>query len=306
MHTRLSNVPHAGPQTPPVPFGAHGIEQHFRFPMRTSKTSTAWQLLDGTIFRPADELPRPALIINHGMPFTGDFHALPRYRFSAASQWFVEQGFVVAVPMRRGYGASDGDCVEGIGNSDDPDFYWAGQSTANDIMAVIACLRSLPYVLPQQIVVLGQSAGGWGALAVAGRNPHGVAAVIAVAPGRGGQEPGTISYPQRLLDSAARFGSTASMPVLWLSAANDQVFSQEWSHAMFRAFTSSLPQDKHAEFVALPAYGRDGHQVFKEKNGRAAWCPPVEHFLRSHGIWPVESASAATVLPTAIRSSTSP
>jgi len=272
-----------GPQALKNPFGENGIEQNFCFPMRLPKAADHLLLLDGNIFRPADERPRPVIVINHGMPFSGNFHSLPRYRFSAASRWFVQHGWVVAVPMRRGYGASDGDCVEGTGGGDNPDFYWAGQSTANDITAVVAYLRTLPFVAPDQIVVLGQSAGGWGTLAVAGRNLPGVAATIAFAPGRGGDFPGDIRDPEGLLKTAARFGSGAKTPLLWLSSVNDRLFSLDLSRAMFDAYAS---QGAPAEFIAMPAYGEDGHQVFKQEAGRALWCQPVEHFLRTCGIWP--------------------
>jgi len=175
----------SGPQSPPMPFAQRGAEQVFRFPMYAPKNPEHLLLLEGTIFRPDDDEPHPVVIINHGMPFDGDFHALERYRFAAASQWFVNHGWAVVVPMRRGYGASEGECVEGTGGSDNPDFYLAGQSTANDIAAVIAYVRTLPFVDPARVVVLGQSAGAWGTLAVAGRNPPGVIAAIAFAPGRG-------------------------------------------------------------------------------------------------------------------------
>ena len=38
-----------------------------------------------------------------------------------------------------------------------------------------------------RVVVIGHSAGAWGALALAGEDPKNVAAIIAFAPGRGGR-----------------------------------------------------------------------------------------------------------------------
>jgi hypothetical protein len=34
-----------------------------------------------------------------------------------------------------------------------------------------------------------------------------------------------------------------------------------------------------AQYVALPAFGTDGHQVFSAAAGRALWQQPVEEFL---------------------------
>jgi len=272
-----------GPQTQPQPFADGGIEQVFRFPMSPPKTPEQLLLLDGTIFRPDDDKSHPVVIINHGMPFDGDFHALERYRFAAASRWFVNHGWAVVVPMRRGYGDSEGECVEGTGGSDNPDFYLAGQSTANDIAAVIAYVRTLAFVDAARVVVLGQSAGAWGTLAVAGRNPPGVIAAIAFAPGRGGDRPGDICKPERLIATAQRFGTTAKIPLLWLSSENDQLFNTALSRDLFQAYSS---HGAPAEFVSLSAYGRDGHQVFKEGAGLPVWQPRVESFLRACGAWP--------------------
>jgi len=113
--------------------------------MHPPKEPDRFLLLDGTVFRPNDDLRHPVAVINHGMPFDGDFRALDRCRFSAASDWFVQNGWVVAVPMRRGYASSEGECVEGTGGSENPDFYLAGQSTANDIVSVVALSREMFY-----------------------------------------------------------------------------------------------------------------------------------------------------------------
>lgn len=278
----------AGPQGPAIAFRQQATEQHFCFPVRLGRAVRRDYLLDGTIFRPAGDGPYPLVVINHGMPFAGDFHSLPRYRFSTVAGWFVEHGFAVAVPMRRGYGASDGDCVEGVGNPDDPDFFWAGQSTANDIGAVIAYLRTLPFVQPEQVIVLGQSAGAWGALALAGRNQAGIAATIAVAPGRGGLCPGVNSHPERLIQTAARFGAQVCTPVLWLSCVNDRIFPCSLSRQMFDAFAE---RHELSSFIALPAYGEDGHQMIKEPGGLALWGQPVEFFLREHSLWPSDQGN---------------
>jgi len=290
---QLISARQSGPQNLPIPFAQRGVEQVFKFPMYAPKHPEQLLLLEGTIFRPDDDTPHPVVIINHGMPFGGNFHALPRYRFPAASQWFVDHGWVVVVPMRRGYANSDGDCVEGTGGSDNPDFYLAGQSTANDIAAVISYIRKLPFADASRLVVLGQSAGGWGALAAAGRNLPGVMATITFAPGRGGDQPGDICMPERLVSTAQRFGSTARSPLLWLSSKNDLLFNTEISLKMFNAYTSS---GAPAEFVSLPAYGRDGHQVFKENAGLEIWQQPVEHFLRRCHLWP-EDGMAHNIKP---------
>src|SRR5215470_10161012 len=53
--------------------------------------------------------PMPALILNHGRAGTSQGRAdLGRAQYSVASHWFVERGFIVAVPTRIGYGVTGG------------------------------------------------------------------------------------------------------------------------------------------------------------------------------------------------------
>jgi hypothetical protein len=79
-----------------------------------------------------------------------------------------------------------------------------------------------------------------------------------------------------LVVAAGRYGSTARIPTLWLYAANDSFFAPDLARKMFDAFVRA---GGRAEFVALPAFGSDGHQLFSAAGGRALWQPPIEKFL---------------------------
>jgi hypothetical protein len=84
--------------------------------------------------------------------------------------------------------------------------------------------------------------------------------------------------PQRLIDAAARYGSTTRIPTLWLYAANDSFFAPDLARPMFDTF---IRAGGRAEYVALPAFGSDGHRVFSAVDARALWQPPVETFLET-------------------------
>ena len=106
-------------------------------------------------------------------------------------------------------------------------------------------------------------------------------AVINFAGGRGGGHPQVGNCaPQRLVDAAARYGSTASIPTLWLYAANDSFFGPDLARKMSDAFVRA---GGRAEYVALPAFGGDGHGVFRSADARALWQSPVEAFLGTLG-----------------------
>ena len=92
------------------------------------------------------------------------------------------------------------------------------------------------------MVVIGHSAGAWGALALAGEDPKDVAAIIAFAPGRGGHAndlPNQVCAPHTLMAAAGEFGKAARVPVTWLVAANDSYFSPDLSRQLADAFRAA-------------------------------------------------------------------
>jgi predicted TIM-barrel fold metal-dependent hydrolase/dienelactone hydrolase len=186
---------------------------------------------------------------------------------------------MVALPLRRGYGQTGGPWLENFGSCSSPDYYRAGMTTAQDIRTAIDYFRGRPEVQRDRILLIGLSAGGWGSLAAASQNPAGVFAVINFAGGRGGGHPKVGNCaPRRLVDAAARYGSTARIPTLWLYAANDSFFAPDLARKMSGAF---IRAGGRAEYVALPAFGSDGHRLFGAADGRALWQPRVETFLET-------------------------
>src|SRR5450756_2005237 len=112
-------------------------------------------------------------------------------------------------------------------------------SAAGEIAAALSFLRGQSFVRPEGTVIVGHSAGAWGALALAGDNPQGVSSLIAFAPGRGGHAndfPNQVCAPHTLLSAAAAFGKGARVPVTWLVAANDSYFPPTLSRQLAGAF----------------------------------------------------------------------
>jgi pimeloyl-ACP methyl ester carboxylesterase len=171
------------------------------------------------------------------------------------------------VPERPGHGATGGRYLEDQGGCDEADYVRAGRATADSIAAALAFLREQSFIRPDGAVVVGHSAGGWGALALAGDNPPGVSAVIAFAPGRGGHAndfPNQICAPHTLLAAAGEFGHGARIPVSWLVAANDSYFSPDFSRKLADAFRAG---GGNADFRVLPAYDGEGHWMAETENG---------------------------------------
>lgn len=234
--------------------------------------------LETTVYRPNGPGPFPLILLNHGSPRdAASRRSTPRTRYFDQSSWFVEQNYAVVIPMRRGYASSEGEWSEAY-NCNNADYWNAGLSTANDIGAVLAYFRTQPFIERDRVVIVGQSAGGFGAIAISSRNPEGVLGVINFAGGRGSLGPNNVCMRERLVDAMARYGKTARLPSLWLYAENDLYFWPELARGMFDAYRK---EGGRGEFVAMPAHGMDGHLTFATWSASRNWTSAVERFLKS-------------------------
>jgi dienelactone hydrolase len=233
------------------------------------------------LFRPSGDGPFPLALIAHASTqnvLRRAQMAQPEYRAMAA--WLVARGFAVLVPERLGHGSTGGKYLEDQGGCDEADYSRAGRATAASIAAALSYLRGQSFARQDGAVVVGHSAGGWGALALARENPKGVAGIIAFAPGRGGRAndfPNQVCAPHTLISAAAEFGKGARVPVIWLAAANDSYFSPEFSRRLADAFRAG--GDK-VEFQVLPASGSEGHWLAETEAGVKIAGPGLERSLK--------------------------
>jgi dienelactone hydrolase len=190
----------------------------------------------------------------------------------------VSRGYVVVLPLRRGYGATGGSWAEDYGRCGDPDYFHAGLTTAADIKAAVDFMSAQPFVAPGHTIVVGQSAGGWGTLALSSLNPPGVPAMIDFAGGRGGHQPQVGNCaPAELVKAAGRYGATARVPLLWITSANDTFFEPKLVQQMVAAYNGA---GGHATHRAVGPFGSDGHNLASSDSGAAIWQPLVSEFLQ--------------------------
>ena len=242
-------------------YGAQGLEsepdrmQQWLVP--SSDPDTAARAI---LFRPPGDGPfRFALIAHASTQNVLRRAQMPRTGYRALAAFLVARGFAVLVPERPGHGATGGRYLEDQGDCDRADYSRAGRATAEAIVAALNYLRGQSFVRQDGTVVLGHSAGAWGALALAGEKVKGVSAIIAFAAGRGGHAddlPNQVCARHRLLATAAEFGKGARVPVTWLVAANDTYFSPELSRQLADAFRSG---GGRVDFHVLAASGSEGH-----------------------------------------------
>jgi dienelactone hydrolase len=229
------------------------------------------------LFHPAGEGPFPLVVINHGTPVSSADARSQKLGFTAASTWFAQQGYLVLVAQRPGFGESDGPYLEPSGPCSNRDYVHDGRETAAVESAIVRTAARLPGVEPSKIIVIGQSAGGFGAIALGDAPPPGVVGIISFAGGRGGDDHEHIcSGADRLVQAAGTFGRANQVPQLWLFAANDHFFPPTVAHGMFDAYQAGSKPT--VRFIDLPPFDGDGHKTFGSADP-GVWAEPVSTFL---------------------------
>jgi dienelactone hydrolase len=236
------------------------------------------------LYRPPGNGPFPLALIAHASTQNVLRRAqMPQPEYRPLAAWLVARGFAVLVPERPGHGATGGRYLEDQGGCDEAEYSRAGYATADSIAAALNYLRGQPFVRPDGTVIVGHSAGGWGALAMAGEGRQGVAAIIAFAPGRGGHAndvTNQVCAPHTLIASAAEFGEDAEIPVTWLVAANDSYFSPDLSRRLADAFRGKSGK---VEFRVLAASGSEGHWLVETEAGVKLAAPELDRALKGLG-----------------------
>jgi dienelactone hydrolase len=237
-----------------------------------------------TILRPEGNGPYGVVILNHGVSAS----ARERARESSelllgAASVFARRGYVVVMPLRRGFGATGGAMAEDPGSCANPDYFRAEQAAADDVMTAYAYARGLPYVDPSRMILAGQSAGGMVSLFTAGtRAPEGLVAVLSFAGGRGGDpdsSPGVPCAVEPIAKVLDALGKQTRVPVLFNYAENDLFFSPRITRLWFDRFSAG---GADAEYILQPSFGKDGHYLFSDTIGVRYWLPTVERFFARH------------------------
>jgi dienelactone hydrolase len=233
------------------------------------------------LFRPPGDGPFRLAVIAHASTQNVLRRAqMPQPEYRALAGWLVARGFAVLVPERPGHGATGGKYLEDQGGCDEADYVSAGRITADVIAAAAGFVRKQGFIRQGGMVVIGHSAGAWGALALASESLEDVAAIIAFAPGRGGHAndlPNQVCAPHTLISAAAEFGKAARVPVTWLVAANDSYFSPALSKQLADAFRGG----GKVEFRVLAAPGSEGHWLAETEAGVKIAAPELDRALKA-------------------------
>jgi dienelactone hydrolase len=149
------------------------------------------------VVHPVGNGPLPLVVMNHGVSLDPKQRSFfPLVEFRDAAFWFARQGYMVVAPVGPGYGGGGFDVPERglfgpffshVGPCEKPNFRGAGLAIALLDGWIIDYMIAQKVVQPGKVIVVGQSAGGWGAIALSSQNPPSVRAIITFAAGRGGR-----------------------------------------------------------------------------------------------------------------------
>lgn len=226
-----------------------------------------------TVHRPEGPGSFPLLVLNHGSTGVPIRWGAATQRVSAVPVWqfFLERGYAVVEPMRRGRGGSEGEYAEGIVNGQyvcEREASDRGIARAiEDIHSAVSYFRKQPWVERRKVIVGGISRGGILSLAYAGRHPDEVLGVVNFV---GGWLADLCSLAAEINSAAfAVAGASYKRPTLWIYGEYDGLYSIAHSRANFDAFRRAGGE---GEFLVF----NGGHWV---SNRPHAWGPSVDAYL---------------------------
>lgn len=235
--------------------------------------------LEVVLFKPLTGERFPLLVVNHGSTGSGMDPSLFDDTFTSKNitRYFVERGWMVAFPQRRGRGQSDGLYDEGF--LPDRSAYTCEESVTlagadralDDIDAITDWLLMRADVDTTRMLLSGTSRGGILTIAYLGRRPEAYLGGINFVGGWLGEGCSTsVSVNQTLFERGAEFAGQS----LWIYANNDSFYSIAHSRGNHDAFTAAGGMGEFLVFTRAPDL--NGHFII---NSSELWSAAVGAYL---------------------------
>ena len=241
------------------------------------------QSLIVVIVREAGTARRPFAVLLHGRPFDAAGRtALGQVNYPANARYLAGLGFTVLIPTRVGYGFTGGPDLEYTGDCANKDFTAALATFPEEVEQVLAFAAGKGLLDRSRGLVIGESFGGIGALALGNGKVAGVRGVVNISGGDGG-DPSHVDEPCRpdqLARALETLGHQSRLPSLWMYSRNDRLWGPNHPAVWFDAYARS---GGRGQFVALPADRNNGHYIFNRN--AAAWHPAFEAFVAASGVF---------------------
>jgi dienelactone hydrolase len=235
-----------------------------------------------SILYPEGPGPFPVTVFNHGDVLIE--HPQVRYRQRmvdmVVAREFLQVGWAVAFPARRGVGLSDGVYTyENVLDDFNPTY--KAQVHAKEILPVLDFLKQLPLLDTSRVVLSGQSAGGYAVMQMATQNLPGVIGLVNFSGGRtdvrGIDGKATAGYVhEKMVNGFAEFGKATPIHTLWIFAENDSRYSAATVRAAHKAFTDAGGKATLLLYSSLEPM--DGHFIYQLPQ---LWRGILQSYLRA-------------------------
>ena len=231
--------------------------------------------LEATLFgRPATGTA-PLLIFNHGSTGRGRSLSTTTVTYPETARFFVDRGYAVLIPMRRGRGASEGEYLERY-ECDAPTLSAGVDRAIEDLDAVMAFVAKQPWVDSSRLLLGGMSRGGFLSIVYTSIRQTPARGVINLAGGWMAEAcDARINFHGSML---AQAGRTAKLPMLWLYSENDRNYGPAAVRSYHAAFTRA---GGTAELKIFPPIGHDGHILLPQHP--EVWGGTADAFLATLG-----------------------
>jgi dienelactone hydrolase len=234
--------------------------------------------LEGMLYRPPAPGRLPVLVFNHGS--TGGGRVAPTstewFRYPEVARFFVNRGWAVLIPMRRGRGASGGEYLERY-DCDRASLASGVERGLADIDAALAFVSSQPWADMDRFLMGGMSRGGLLSVLYPSQRQTKARAVINFAGGW------TVERCDRTTrfnaDTFAEAGRAGKLPMLWLYSENDRNYGPGAVQSYHRVF---IQGGGTAELQLYPPIGHDGHILLP--GAVTVWQSAVQEFLARIGL----------------------
>ncbi len=233
--------------------------------------------LEAMVYRPDDTARYPLVVFSHGrngMFPSRDPNMVNGY--AALCNALATGGRAVVYFVRRGYGGSDGPDAELQDTA-----ILSGLEGAKDYRAAVEYWRTTDFVLPDRVVVMGQSQGGWVVLACTNIAMDGVLGAVNISGGTNYRLMGTGAVTAAVQDhwvaACTELGRSALVPSFWIYAENDLSIAGPTARRMFNAFTDV---GGPAALLMLPPFGGNGHNIVGQPD---LFIAPLNEFFAAIG-----------------------
>jgi dienelactone hydrolase len=234
--------------------------------------------LELIVARPRPTGPFPTMIFNHGSTGGGKPSMFKRSVCPLAVQtYFVERGWMVLFPQRRGRGKSGGTYAEGLkasgtGYSCDADVAMRGfERAVEDLDAIMAHVGTRDDVDHERIAIGGLSRGGILSISYAGMRSAKFCGAISFNGGWLGS--GCPATYEGVNARIFRMGAAARISTLWLHGTKDQYYGLNHCRSNFDTYVAA---GGHGTFIAAPG----GHGLIHKPE---LWKYVLDSYMESLG-----------------------